>query len=148
MNRFTQPVCTCLLVLLTGTVTAGQIYRSVDAEGNVTFSSEPPENATSVEEVDIPPGPSAEEQHEARERMQRQEATAGEMGEARANRAQQRSAETPAAGGADELESEIPVDQYYGYPYPNKTQRDKARDAIRERLQNRPVQLPARPVPR
>jgi hypothetical protein len=91
MNRFTQPVCTCLLVLLTGTVTAGQIYRSVDAEGNVTFSSEPPENATSVEEVDIPPGPSAEEQHEARERMQRQEATAGEMGEARANRAQQRS---------------------------------------------------------
>jgi len=143
MSRFTQLVCTgCMLVLLSGTAAADQVYRSVDADGNVTFSSTPPANAAAVEEVSVRPGPSAEAQREARARIERQEATASEMGEARADRARQQPAASPAA--PDAVVREVPVDQYYGYPYPNTPRRDQNRD----QLPARPVQLPARPVPR
>lgn len=143
MSRFTQTVCTaCLLLLLSGTVVAEQIYRSVDADGNVTFSSTPPANAAAIEEVSVRPGPSPEAQREARARIERQQATASEMGEARADRTRQQPAASPAA--SDAVVREVPVDQYPGYPYPNTSRRDQARD----RLPARPVQLPARPVPR
>lgn len=148
MYRFTLTVlggCTLLPLLLAGTAAAGQIYRSVDAKGNVTFSSQPPAGATSVEEVTVRSGPSAEAQREARERVQRQQTTASEIGEARADRTRQQAADSPAA--ATKEIREVPVDQYYGYPAP----REAVRDRVRERpvqLPARPVRLPARPVPR
>lgn len=37
---------------------AGDVYRSVDAEGNVTFTDKPPEADRSVEKIEIHPGPS------------------------------------------------------------------------------------------
>jgi len=153
MSRIKHPVCAgCLLVLLSGIAAAEQIYRSVDAEGNVTFSSTPPANAAAVEEVRVRPGPSPEAQRQARERIERQEATASEMGEARADRARQQPAAGPAA--SETVVREVPVDQNYGYPYPNTSRRDPARDRLPERPVQlparpaRPVQLPARPVPR
>jgi hypothetical protein len=145
MNHFAHVVCTAcmlVLVLLAGTAMAGQIYRSVDADGNVTFSSEPPGNATTVEEVKVRPGPSAEAQREARERLQRQESTANEMGEARAGRIRQQPSASP--GSTDTAGHNVTEDQYYGNPHPNTGRGDK----IRDRLPGRPVQLPARPVPR
>jgi small-conductance mechanosensitive channel len=39
---------------------SAEIYRHVDAEGNVTFTDEPPKGAQEVEEVVLPPGPSPE----------------------------------------------------------------------------------------
>jgi len=143
MSRITHPVCAgCLLLLLSGTVAAEQIYRSVDADGNVTFSGSPPANAAAVEEVSVRPGPSPEAQREARERIERQQATASEIGEARVDRTRQQPAASPAA--SDAVVREVPVDQYHGYPYPNTSRREQVRD----RLPARPVQLPARPVPR
>ena len=141
MSLFTHTVrhaCLLLLTLLAGTAAAEQIYRSVDAEGNVTFSSTPPADAAAVEAVSVPPGPSAEQQQEARERMQRQEATASEMGEARANRTQQQNEAGPAA--ADEVVREVPVDNYYGYNYRRPSKERPVQ------LPERPVQLPVRPV--
>lgn len=141
MRRFTHTVrngCLVMLALLAGTAAAEQIYRSVDAEGNVTFSSTPPPDAAAVEEVSVQPGPSAEAQREARERMQRQEATASEIGESRADRIQQQKETSPAAAG--EVVREVPQDQYYGNNY---------RKPVQERpvqLPERPVQLPVRPV--
>jgi hypothetical protein len=145
MSRFTYTVrtgCVLLLAMLAGTATAEQIYRSVDAEGNVTFSNQAPANSVTVDKVSVQPGPSDAAQREAQERMQRQEATANELGEARASRAQEKPAASPSV--PDPVEQQEPVNQYYGYPYGNTPRRDQ----IRDRLPDRPVQLPARPVQR
>ena len=44
------------------------IYKSVDAQGNVTFSSKPPAGAEAVERIEIPEAPSAEDTAAADER--------------------------------------------------------------------------------
>ena len=140
--RFTRTLrtgCGLLLAMLAATAVAEQIYRSVDAEGNVTFSSDPPQNAVTVDQVSVQPGPSEAAQREARERMQRQVETANEMSEARATRDQQRAASPALPEPAEQVE---PVDPYYGYPYGDASRRDK----IRDRLPDRPVHLPARPA--
>jgi hypothetical protein len=144
MKRFVHACIGGVLLpaLWSGTVAAEQIYRSVDAEGNVTFSNQPSANAVSVDEVSVQPGPSVAQQREAQERLQRQEATAQSLGEARASRArQQEQAHSPTP---ETVEPEEPVNQYYGDPYANTRLRDK----IRDRVPPRPVQLPARPTPR
>lgn len=164
MRRFVHTVltaCVLMFVMLAGTTTAETIYRSVDANGNVTYSNKPPENAVNVDKVSIQPGPSDAEQREAQERLQRQETTANEMSEERKRHLQEQKAATPAAPAP--VEPEEPVNQYYddqspyyGYPNPNPSQRverrverrEERRDQIRNRLQERPVQQPARTMPR
>ncbi len=51
------------LILLTwySLATSGPIYKSVDSEGRVSFSSKPPAGARQVEEIPIQPGPTAEQ---------------------------------------------------------------------------------------
>jgi hypothetical protein len=137
MNRLKQIiVACCMLLMLTATYMAEQIYRSVDAEGNVTFSNEPPADAVDVDEVKVRPGPTAAEQKQARERMQAQEATASELGEARASRTPQRP--EPAPDTPAMVEPVEPVNQYYGYP--------NRKPPLHDQLPERPVQLPVRPV--
>ncbi|MCU7915836.1 MAG: DUF4124 domain-containing protein [Candidatus Thiodiazotropha sp. (ex Gloverina cf. vestifex)] len=41
-------------------VAVAEIYRSLDAEGNVTYTDAPPEGEQAVEKVTLPPEPSAE----------------------------------------------------------------------------------------
>jgi len=138
-----------LLAMLAGTAAAEQIYKSVDAEGNVTFSSQPPANSVSVDQVSVQPGPSEAAQREAQERMQRQEATANELGEANASREQQKPSPPPAV--PEPVQPDEPVNQYYDGPYrypPNNRIRDRIRDRIDDRLPPRTVQQPARPMPR
>jgi Domain of unknown function (DUF4124) len=152
MSQFTHTLrtgCALLLVMLAGTAAAEQIYRSVDAEGNVTFSNQPPANSVTVDQVSVPPGPSDAAQREALERMQRQEAAANEMSEARARSVQQKPQPSPPV--PEPVEQQEPVNQYYGYPYGNTPRRDQIRDRLPERpvqLPSRPVQRPVRPVPR
>jgi hypothetical protein len=131
-----------VLALLSGTAAADQIYRSVDAEGNVTFSNKPPADAVSVDKVTVQPGPSEAAQREAQERTQRQGETARTLEEARASRSKQREQAAPPA--PETVEPAEPLNQDYGYPYVNAPLRDR----IRDRVPARPVQLPARPMPR
>ena len=128
-----------LLAMVAGTAAAEQIYRSVDAQGNVTFSNQPPANSVTVDQVSVQPGPSDAAQREARERMQRQEAAANELGKANASREQQKPPATPAV--PEPVQPVEPVNQYYGDPYGNQP-----RNRFRDRVPERPVQLPARPV--
>ena len=150
MARYTHSihtVCVLMLVMLAGTAAAEQIYRSVDAQGNVTFSNQPPANSETVDQVSVQPGPSDAAQREARERMQRQEAAANELGEANASRDQQKPPTTPAV--PEPVQPVEPVNQYYDGPYeypPHNRIRDRIRDRIDDRLPPRPVQQPARPV--
>lgn len=64
---------TILAVCLLGLSAAGAetVYRSVDADGNVTFSTLPPENANDVEKVELAPPPSQERVEDAMQRQQR-----------------------------------------------------------------------------
>jgi predicted ribosome quality control (RQC) complex YloA/Tae2 family protein len=63
----------CLLALLLATLSATAasetVYRSVDAQGNVTFSDEPPLTGSGVEEVtiDAPPPPASRMRHSEQE---------------------------------------------------------------------------------
>jgi hypothetical protein len=146
MSQFTHAVhCGCLLMLamLAGTAVAEQIYRSVDAQGNVTFSNQPPADSVTVDKVSVEPGPSEAAQREAQERMQRQESTANELNKANASRVQQKPPASPPA--PQPVETVDPVEPYYGYPNPNSTRRDR----IRDRIPVRPIPRPMpRPMPR
>ena len=155
MSQFTHPIrtfCMLLLALLAVTAAAEQIYKSVDAEGNVTFSSEPPADAVNVDEVKVQPGPSDAARQAARERVQVQESTASELGEARASRFPQQPEPGPREPAV--VAPVEPVNQYYGYP--NSKQRPANQRPERPvqlparpvRPPARPIQLPARPVPR
>lgn len=68
------------------------IFKSIDAQGNVTYSSTPPsDDVQQVETVELPPGPTAEEQAEAQRQARELEAVADEQARAQAARAQGRS---------------------------------------------------------
>jgi hypothetical protein len=70
--------CAALLVLL-GASDVGlayNIYKSVDAQGNVTYSSSPPADTTMVERVKLAPAPSKDSLAAAKER-ERQIVAAG-----------------------------------------------------------------------
>lgn len=58
---------------------AYQMYKTVDAAGNVSYSSHPPADSVSMEVVKIRSGPSAESQAEAAQRESEIEQAAGEI---------------------------------------------------------------------
>ena len=88
MNRFSLVVA-CVAGLACNAY--GQTYyRSVDAEGNVTYSATPPAGAEKVAPVEVQPGPSDEEVKRAVERQQRFEAQLSEAEEKRAQGEQER----------------------------------------------------------
>lgn len=47
---------------------AAEIYRSVDAQGRVSYSATPPRDAAASETVNLPPAPSVEQVEAARQR--------------------------------------------------------------------------------
>mgnify|MGYP001546690587 FL=1 len=65
----------CLLAV-SGSLTAQQVYRSVDEQGNVSYSGEPPANAQAVETISVDPGPSADQRREAEKRASEMEQAA------------------------------------------------------------------------
>lgn len=58
-----------LSLSLAGPVGAYNIYKSVDAAGEVTYSTHPPSDAQTVEQVKLQPGPTAEQKAEAQQRQ-------------------------------------------------------------------------------
>ena len=59
---------------------AETIYRSVDKNGEVTFSDEPPPAGVNVEQIEVQPAPTESEYRESVEQMQRMEPQAGGTG--------------------------------------------------------------------
>lgn len=119
----------------TGAV-AEKIYRSVDKQGEVTFSDEPSPTAVDVEQVQVQPAPTEAEHRESVEQMKRIESQADEMGAARAERTPQAPQQLP-----EEVEPTETTQHYDDgvdlYP------REPRRDIIREGGE-RPAQLPTR----
>ncbi len=108
-------------LLAAGSSGAEQIYRWVDANGKVTFSSTPPPEGKRAEVVDLPPPPSPESVEAQREReraiaelggqlqQQRLEREALQAEEQRVARDRAPADQSPAASPIDE-----PPDYFYG----------------------------------
>ncbi|MEW8185800.1 MAG: DUF4124 domain-containing protein, partial [Candidatus Thiodiazotropha endolucinida] len=81
---------------------AGDVYRSVDAEGNVTYTDTPPKTDSKVEKIQIQPGPSEASRLDTEERNA---AIRKAMEEARAKRLEKRaSREERLSKAREELE--------------------------------------------
>ncbi|MEW8506737.1 MAG: DUF4124 domain-containing protein [Candidatus Thiodiazotropha sp.] len=52
------PLLAACILTLPSLSSAGDVYRTVDADGNVTYTDSPPNVDASVEKVEIHPGPS------------------------------------------------------------------------------------------
>ena len=137
-----------LLAVASATATAQTVYRSVDSEGNVTYTDQPPApNAGKVEEVDVQAGPSDEAQREARERAQRDQDKANQMRDAREDRDQQQQVAQPAAPTPPPPTPED--DEVHAYPDPDPLfPRDFLNPPGQRVKPPRPAQLPVRPLPR
>ncbi len=145
----------CFAVSLFATSGVAQpLYKSVNEQGEVTFSDSPPPSAVEVQEVQLQPGPSAAQQQESIERAQRIESQASDLGAANAERAQQRKdAQLQSQQQAKEPEVQ-PVTGYNdGYSYPNRPlyppgNRPPIRpeQPILPNRPGRPVPLPATPI--
>jgi len=57
------------LLLLSSTLWGGEVYRSVDAAGNVIFSDVPPADGAKAERLEVPEAPSASRVRDAEERQ-------------------------------------------------------------------------------
>ena len=125
------------------TVTAETLYKSVNDKGEVTFSDSPPENADRVEQIQVQPAPTEQQQRESMERESRIKNQANEIGNANASRAEERAAAEP----QQEPKAVEPVETYNRVYNNDRDNRIPARPV--RPLPGRPVQLPAnRPVQR
>ncbi|MFZ0788628.1 MAG: DUF4124 domain-containing protein [Chromatiaceae bacterium] len=89
MKVFMRLVVWWAVAVLPFAVLAEQIYKSIDASGAVTYSAEPPLNASTVESLEIPPRPSEEATKAALERAREVQKEAGAGYEATMDRRQQ-----------------------------------------------------------
>jgi hypothetical protein len=80
---------TLILSALPALLLAGDVYRSVDADGNVSYTDTPPETDTKVEKVEIQPGPT---EASRRDTEQRNTAIRQAVEEARAKRLEKEAA--------------------------------------------------------
>lgn len=124
-------------------VTAETLYKSVNDKGEVTFSDSPPENAERIEQIQVQPAPTEQQQRESMDRESRIEKQANEIGNANASRAEERAAAEP----QKEPEVVEPVETYNRVYNNDRDNRIPARPV--QPLPGRPIQLPAnRPVQR
>ena len=124
-------------------VTADTLYKSVNDKGEVMFSDSPPENAERIEQIQVQPAPTEQQQRESMERESRIEKQANEIGNANASRAEERAAAEP----QEEPEVVEPVETYNRVYNNDRDNRIPGRPV--QPLPGRPVQLPAnRPVQR
>jgi len=90
-----------LLTLLMGSWAQAQTpLKSVDEQGNVTYSDQPVPDAVKTEAVPVQPGPSEEEVKAARERIEKTEEMADEARKAREAREKEREEARRAAEAA------------------------------------------------
>lgn len=83
------------LICMSPEVPADEIYKIVDDEGNVTYSSEPPEQGDPTEVIQPPPEPPAEDVESALKRQQKAEEQFDKLDQARAEQARLETRQRP-----------------------------------------------------
>jgi Domain of unknown function (DUF4124) len=132
MNRNRMFGCGLLaagLLIASGPAAADTIYKHVDEQGNVTYSSSPPKGGGKVRKLDVPDKPSPAEVAAARRQLEedkrqleaydaerrRQEAERAKLEQERAAQERMGSQPTPAAVAADDAPVYYPA---WGYRPP------------------------------
>ena len=154
MINVVKVYCSVFLLFFTSCVVAQPLYKSVNEQGEVTFSDSPLPNAVEVQEIEVQPGPSEAQQRESAERLKRIESQANDLSSANADRAQQRK-DAQQTAQQQEKDNEVqPITGYNdNYNYPNRpVYPPVVRPPVRPEHPinpggpGRPVQLPAAPI--
>ncbi len=125
------------------------VYRSVDEQGNVTYSSSPPKGSVETRSLEISPGPSALEREATRERVKKMESMTQQWVDEREARAKDRQRPPEAMEGPEEeLLGPQSTTSSYNRPL-RKEVREGRRDRLEERKGDRAPGNPVRiqPVP-
>lgn len=88
MNTLTGNIrgmlCLTGLLLILGslpdTAAADTIYKTVDAQGNITFSNTPPPEGVNAQQIDIPTAPTPAEEQQGQQQEQQLENMANDLG--------------------------------------------------------------------
>jgi hypothetical protein len=109
-------LCSCAAA----SVVAETLYKSVNEQGEITFSDSPPENAARVQEIQVQPAPTESQQRESMERERLIEEQANKLGESNAARAQAREEQQPqeVPQAVEEVESYNTGNYYNRSPAP------------------------------
>jgi outer membrane biosynthesis protein TonB len=136
-NSFRTLRCLTVIALSTSLLSAAAladtIYKSIDAEGNVTFSSTPPAGVD-AQQIELQPGPTPAQQQQSLEAEQNLEAQSNEIPEEQP--APEQEQEEPVVQQdteyqQDAVDNEDPVsvdDGYVGDPDRNERVRDGVDD--------------------
>jgi hypothetical protein len=147
--------CCIVISLFTTSAVAQPLYKSVNSQGEVTFSDKLLPNAVEVQEIQVQPGPTESQQRESAERLKRIESQANDLGTANAERAQQRKdAQQQVQQQTKDNEVQKPITGYNdGYNYPSRELYPpgirppvRPENPINPGGPGRPVQLPAAPI--
>jgi uncharacterized protein DUF4124 len=134
--------------LLLETAAADTIYKTVDAQGNVTFSNTPPPPGTNAQQIEIQPGgPTPAQRQESEQEEQNLENMAHEMGNGNNTGGQQPQAAPPAqpateyqqdsGNDGDNGDDQAPVVVDEGY-VGDRTRDEVARDRVDDRREVTP----------
>jgi len=107
-----------MISVVSGTTVAEKIYKSIDKEGNVTYSTTPPPDAVGSEEIARPVAPTEEQVREAEERSRQTYELAGELERDRVQREKeqaQREADERARNAVPAAPVYVPVPVPYPY---------------------------------
>ncbi len=128
------------------TVAAETLYKSVNEQGEVTFSDSPPENAAKVQQIEVKPAPTEQQQREGLEREKLIKEEANRLGAANAERSQAR--EDDQAQAPRQASDAVEPIETYNMDYRNRPGRPPLPEH-RPRPTPRPVTRPiGRPVQR
>ena len=152
--KFQSLILLVALLALTATGHAESVYKLKDESGATVYSDRPDlKGTTQAGTVKLAPGPSAEDQQAAEQRVQRMQSESDAMQETRLNKEKQRD-QAPEAGTAEvgELESSgvDAIDQRRHDPKERipLESRDGGEHRIYQPNKGRPVHIAPRPSPR
>jgi hypothetical protein len=133
-----------LMTSLPGTAAADTIYKTLDAQGNVTFSSTPPPQGTNAQQIELPPGPTPAEEQQSQQQEQELENTSNELDNGNTAGAQPPPAEQPVQPTTQDQQStgdvggdQDPAVVDEGYAG-DRTRDDRVRDGVGDMREVRP----------
>jgi len=145
-KNFPKLLCLTAITLsaapLLDTAVAETIYKSVDAEGNVTFSNTPPAQGVEAQTIELQPGPTPAQQQQSIETEQNLETQSNEIPVENPAAEQQQPLVQPtteyqqdSGDAGDDQEPVVVDDGYVGDRY----QDERLREGVNEGIEGRPV---------
>jgi hypothetical protein len=127
---------TLIVCLLPATAAADTVYKSVDAQGNVTFSNIPPPPGSNAQQIELPSGPTPAEEQQSQQQEQSLENMTNQLGNGDNSGEQQPQAAQPVQptteyeqGSGDAGDDQDPAVVEEGY-VGDRTRNERVRDGV------------------